>query len=97
MDDLDKPAGTFITIAQQQVGPVCVYCDGVGCHVLCLRHGIPVWQHIGQSTTATNRHCRDMTSDVKVTFNPNKQKSKVDMPYTDPLNINSLFYFLGHG
>ena len=32
-------------IAQRQVGPVSVYCDGVGCHVLCLRHGIPVWQH----------------------------------------------------
>ena len=23
----------------------------VGCLVLCLRHGIPVWQHIGQSIT----------------------------------------------
>ena len=51
-------------IAQRQVGPVSVYCDGVGSHVLCLRHGIPVWQHIGQSTTATSRHRRDMTSDV---------------------------------
>ena len=40
-------------------------CDGAGCHVLCLRHGIPVWQHIDQSsTTATSRHRRDMTSDV---------------------------------
>ena len=51
-------------IAQRQVGPVSVYYDGVGCRVLCLRHGIPVWQHIGQSTTATSRHRRDMTSDV---------------------------------
>ena len=51
-------------IAQRQVGPVSVYCDGVGCHVLCLRHGIPVWQHIGQSTTAISRHRRNMTSDV---------------------------------
>ena len=51
-------------IAQRQVGPVSVYCDGVGCHVLCLRHGISVWQHIGQSTTATSRHRSDMTSDV---------------------------------
>ena len=51
-------------IAQRQVGPVSVYCDGVGCRVLCLRHGISVWQHIGQSTTATSRHRRDMTSDV---------------------------------
>ena len=30
-----------------------VYCDGVECNVLCLRHGIPVWQSIGQSTTVT--------------------------------------------
>ena len=45
-------------IAQRQVGPVSVYCDVVGCHVLCLQHGISVWQHIGQSTTATNRHRR---------------------------------------
>ena len=51
-------------IAQRQVGPVSVYCDGVGCRVLCLRHGISVWQHIGQSITATSRHLRDMTSDV---------------------------------
>ena len=51
-------------IAQQQVGPVSVYCDGAGCHVPCLRHGIPMWQHIGQSTTATSRHRCDMTSDV---------------------------------
>ena len=51
-------------IAQRQVGPVSVYCDGVGCRVLCLRHGIPVWQHIGQSITATSWHRRDMTSDV---------------------------------
>ena len=51
-------------IAQRQVGPVSVYFDGVGCHVLRLRPGIPVWQHIGHSITATSRHRRDMTSDV---------------------------------
>ena len=34
-------------IAQRQVGPVSVYSDGVGWHVLCLRHDIPVWQHNG--------------------------------------------------
>ena len=53
-------------IAQWQVSPVSVYCDGVGCHVLCLRHGIPVWQHIVQSTTATSRYRirSDITSDV---------------------------------
>ena len=49
----------------QQVGSVCIYCDGVGCHVLCLQHGIPVWQHISQSTSARSRHSRDMTSDLK--------------------------------
>ena len=51
-------------IVQRQVGSVSVYCDGVGCRVLCLRHGISVWQNIGQSTIATSRHRRDMTSDV---------------------------------
>ena len=51
-------------IAQRPAPYVSVYCDVVGCHVLCLWHGISVWQHIGQSTTATSRHCRDMTSDV---------------------------------
>ena len=62
-------------IAQRQVGSVFVYCDGVGCHVLCLRHGIPVWQRTGQSTTATGRHRRDMTSDVKATLNHMKQQA----------------------
>ena len=37
---------------------------GVMSCVPCLRHGIPVWQHIGQGTTATIRHRRDMTSDA---------------------------------
>ena len=32
--------------------------------MFCLRHGIPVWQHIGQNSTATVRHRRAMTSDV---------------------------------
>ena len=53
-----------IWIVQQQIGTVSVYCDEVGCHVLCLRHGIPVSQHIGQSITATSRRRRDITSDV---------------------------------
>ena len=51
-------------IAQRQVGPVSVYCEGMECHVLRLRHGIQVWQDIGQSTTATSRLRRDMTSNV---------------------------------
>ena len=63
-------------IPQRQAGPVSVYCDGVGCHVLRLRRGIHVWQHIEQSITATNRHRRDMTSGVyKGTLNPNKQQT----------------------
>ena len=36
-----------------------------GCRVRCLLHGVRVRQHISQSTTATSRHQRDMTSDVK--------------------------------
>ena len=51
-------------IAQRQVGPVAAYCDWVGCHALFLPHDISVWQHIGQDTTATSRHGRDMTSNV---------------------------------
>ena len=30
-------------IAQHQVGRVSVHCDGVGCRVLCLQHGIPYY------------------------------------------------------
>ena len=58
-------------------GPVSVYCDGVGCHVLCLRHGIPVWQHIG-----TKYHCYKQAPSwydlrcFKATLNPNKQTNK---------------------
>ena len=68
-------------IAQRQVGPVSVYCDGVGCRVLCLRHGISVWQHIGQSTTATSRHRRDIwpqmfQSDVKPKTNKQTNKNR---------------------
>ena len=48
-------------IAKLQVNPVSVYCDRVGCRVLCLRHGIPVWHYNGQSTTATSRYPHDMT------------------------------------
>ena len=51
-------------IAQRQVSPVPVYCNSVWCHALYLRHGIPVWQYFGQSTTASSRYRRDMTSDV---------------------------------
>ena len=64
-------------IAQRQVGPVSVYCDGVGCHVLCLQHGVPMGQYIGQSTTATSRHRCNMTSDVKATVNTNRQQTNI--------------------
>ena len=63
-------------IAQQQVGPMSVYCDGVGCHVLCLRHGIPVWQRIGQSITATPQLFK---SDVK----PKQTDKLANMPYRE--------------
>ena len=59
----------------RQVGPLSVYCDGVGCHVQCLRHGIHVWQYIGQSTTTTSRHRHDITSDVKTSLNPQQTNS----------------------
>ena len=51
-----------IWIAQRQVGPVSIYYNGVGCHVLYLQHDILVWQHIDQNATATSKHRRDMTS-----------------------------------
>ena len=51
-------------ISQRHIGHASLYCDGVGCRVLCLRHDIPMWQHISQSTTATSRHRRDMASNV---------------------------------
>ena len=59
-------------IAQRHVGHVSEYCDGLGCHVLCLRHGFPVLQHIGQSTTAISRHPRDLRckNDVKTPKEP---------------------------
>ena len=63
----------------------------VVCHVLCLRHGIPWWQHTGQSTSATNRRRCDITSDVK---SDNKQSllsdSLVAVPcYCSTCNIDS--------
>ena len=52
--------------------PVSVYCDGVGCHVLCLRHGIPVWQHIDLGC-------------LKVTLNPKQtSKNRLDAPTSKP-------------
>ena len=54
----------------RQAGP-----DGVGFHVLCLCHAIPVGQQNGQNSTATSRDCHNMTSDVKATLNPNKQQN----------------------
>ena len=51
-------------IVQRQVIPVSVYCDEVGCRVMCLWHGIPVLQI---STVAIYLRC------LKATINPNKQ------------------------
>ena len=49
--------------------PLSVYCYKVGCHVLCLRLDIPVWQHMGHRTPATGRHRRDMTSEAPTKIN----------------------------
>ena len=67
-------------IAQRQVDPVSLYCDRVGAMSSHgLRDGVPVWQDNGPSITATIRIRRDMTSDVKVTLNHNKQKHEMNM------------------
>ena len=58
---------------------------GVPCPVSVALHS--VWQHIGQSTTATSRHCRDMTSDVKAMLNPNKQTRMIKI---DKIWINGI-------
>ena len=34
--------------------PVSLYCDEVGCHVMCVRHGFPLGQY-SESITATSR------------------------------------------
>ena len=63
-------------IEQRPVGLVSVYCDGVGCHVLCLRHDIPVRQHIGQIPLL---HAGNVANDLrclKVTLNPNKETNR---------------------
>ena len=51
-------------IAQRQAGPVSVYCDEMGCHVLLSAAWHSSVAAHWSSTTATCRHCRDMTSDV---------------------------------
>ena len=63
-------------IAQRQVDPVSVYCDGVAFHALCLQHCIPVWWHIGQSTNAASRRRLDMNS----MLNTNKQTNYLPPP-----------------
>ena len=32
-------------LTKQKFGRVSLWCDEVGCHVSCLRRGIPMWQH----------------------------------------------------
>ena len=59
-------------IAQRKVGYMPIYCGRLECHVQCLRHGIPVWQHIGQKyhcyKQAPSRYYRTC---LKATLNPN--------------------------
>ena len=56
-------------------GPVSVYCDGVGYHVLCLWHGIPV----SMAAHWSKHHCFKQAPSrfhlrcLKAMFNPNKQ------------------------
>ena len=45
----------------------------------------------GQSTTATSRHCCDMTSDVKRTLNPNKQTDHL-IKFKKLLNNTNWFF-----
>ena len=62
-------------IAQRQVSPVSVYCDGVGCRVLCLRHA---W-HFCVAAHWSKYHCYKQAPSwydlrcLKATLNPNKQ------------------------
>ena len=67
-------------ILQQQVGPVSIYCDRIGCHVLCLRNGIPVWLHFGQSTTATSRQAI-WSQMLKRCQTPINNKQPIPVPY----------------
>ena len=64
----------------RQIRPVYLYYNGVWCHVLCLRHGIPLWQHIGQSTTTTSisKHCR-VTHVFKSDIKPQQQRAIPNM------------------
>ena len=74
--------------------PVSVYCGGVGCHAMCLYTvtGCGVMSCVCGMTfqCGTSRHRRDMTSDVKVTFNTNKQtdavRAAVIMPQQNDIN-----------
>ena len=43
-----------------------------------MQHGIPVWQYNGQSTTATSRHRRHVTSFFQATLSPIKENMKLN-------------------
>ena len=53
----------------KKLAPYLYIVIGWGVMSCVMRHGIPVWQHSGQSNTATSRHCHDVTSDIKATLN----------------------------
>ena len=59
-------------MAQRQVGPVCVYCDGVVCHVLCLRHGIFWAAHWSKYYCYKQAPSRYDLRCFKAMLNPNK-------------------------
>ena len=57
---------------QYDVRSVYVYCDGVGCHVLCLRHGVPVWQTLVKLSPLQAGRC------LQATLNPNKLNKQIN-------------------
>ena len=71
-----------------------VCCDGLRWHILCLRHGILVWQHIGQSNTATSRHRREMTSNIIVMLNPNKLSNHIICFHSNVTPCNASFSYI---
>ena len=60
-------------ISKRQVGPVSVYCDGVGAMSCVCGMAFPCNSTFCQSTIATSRQCRDVTRLrwLKATLNPN--------------------------
>ena len=59
----NKQTSQSSAIDRPRVYTCILWQGGVSCPVSAAWY-TPVWQHIGQSITATSRHRRDMTSDV---------------------------------